>query len=224
MRTFVNGILSDTHETGEEIDWGKTAIGRSGAGDAMAWKGQIAEIMIFAGMLKDDDQKELENYLYNKWLQSMEPRPLSDISFAVSPYLRAGSPGTAAGASIGSLSAADGYGSISYSLVSGDGDSDNGRFKIEGNSIIIQGANLAEGTYRFRVRAEDYYSRLEKSFPLPYLADPFRFRVWYSILTPPPCRGWRTKAPWKAGRTYRERETMLPRIIRAAGQLILSAG
>ncbi|MDI9463635.1 MAG: hypothetical protein QM368_08545 [Bacillota bacterium] len=161
---FVNGILSDTHETSEEIDWGKTAIGHSGAGEARAWKGQIAEIMIFAEMLEDDDQKELENYLYNKWLQPKEPRPLSDISFAVSPYLRAGSPGTAAGASIGSLSAADGYGSISYSLVSGDGDSDNGRFKIEGNSIIIQGADLTEGTYRFRVRAEDYYSRLEKSF------------------------------------------------------------
>ena len=141
---------------------------------------------------------------------SPEPRPLSDISFAVSPYLRAGSPGTAAGASIGSLSAADGYGSISYSLVSGDGDSDNGRFKIEGNSIIIQGADLTEGTYRFRVRAEDYYSRLEKSFSVTVFGGSVQIPVWYSILTPPTCRGWRTKAPWKAGRTYRERKSCFP--------------
>ena len=60
----------------------------------------------------------------------------------------------AAGATVGTLSATDGIGNISYSLVPGE-DDDSDSFVIEGNEVKVASAALTAGTYNFRVKGED---------------------------------------------------------------------
>ncbi len=72
MRTFVDGALTDSHETNESISWGKTAIGRSGTSSSSSssrypWEGKISEIRIYDRKLSDDERKAVEEELQEKW-------------------------------------------------------------------------------------------------------------------------------------------------------------
>jgi hypothetical protein len=58
------------------------------------------------------------------------------------------------GSTLATLSATDTSG-LTYSLVAGAGDTNNGRFTIAGTDLKAGGSNLAAGTYDIRVRATD---------------------------------------------------------------------
>ncbi len=58
------------------------------------------------------------------------------------------------GSTLATLSATDTSG-LTYSLVAGAGDTNNGRFTITGTDLKAGGSNLAAGTYDIRVRATD---------------------------------------------------------------------
>ena len=58
------------------------------------------------------------------------------------------------GSTLATLSATDSSG-LTYSLVAGAGDTNNGRFTIAGTDLKAGGSNLAAGTYDIRVRATD---------------------------------------------------------------------
>ena len=58
------------------------------------------------------------------------------------------------GSTLATLSATDSSG-LTYSLVAGAGDTNNGRFTITGTDLKAGGSNLAVGTYDIRVRATD---------------------------------------------------------------------
>ena len=58
------------------------------------------------------------------------------------------------GSTLATLSATDTSG-VTYSLVAGSGDTNNGRFTITGTDLKAGGSNLAAGTYDIRVRATD---------------------------------------------------------------------
>lgn len=61
-----------------------------------------------------------------------------------------------AGATVGALAATDSEGgSLTYTLVTGSGSTDNDRFSIDGSSLKVGGAALEAGTYSVRVRVTD---------------------------------------------------------------------
>lgn len=61
-----------------------------------------------------------------------------------------------AGATVGALASTDAeVGSLTYSLVSGTGSTDNARFSVDGSSLKVGGTALAAGTYSVRVRVTD---------------------------------------------------------------------
>ena len=62
---------------------------------------------------------------------------------------------------MGTLSATDGIGNISYSLVPGE-DDDSDSFVIEGNEVKVASAALTAGTYNFRVKGEDEEGMMRK--------------------------------------------------------------
>ena len=156
MRTFVDGVQADTFSTGESIKWGSTAIGRSGTGSsANYWAGAIAEIMIFDDVLSDAERETIEEQLHDKWFGPLAPELISAVHFTAVKDLREGTANVEAGASVGTLSATDGIGSITYSLTEGEGDTDNDRFTIEGDQVKVGSEPLTEGTYSFRVEAVD---------------------------------------------------------------------
>lgn len=60
------------------------------------------------------------------------------------------------GATVGTLASTDAEpGSLSYTLVSGAGSTDNARFTVDGSSLKVGGTALAAGTYSVRVRVTD---------------------------------------------------------------------
>jgi hypothetical protein len=61
----------------------------------------------------------------------------------------------AAGVTAGSFSAEGGNGILSYSLVSGEGDEDNGFFAVEGTVLKIKESLAEYDGYSFRVKVED---------------------------------------------------------------------
>jgi hypothetical protein len=72
-----------------------------------------------------------------------------------------------------SLLALGGEGTITYSLVPGDGSDNNDQFKISGNAVQVNSVALTEGTYSFRVKGEDSEgSSFEKSFIAVVVAQP----------------------------------------------------
>jgi hypothetical protein len=90
----------------------------------------------------------------------------------------------------GSFSAEGGSGAIVYSLVSGDGDNDNGKFTVEGNLLRIKEPSLDADNYYFRAQVEDEKGQfVEGSFSLTVsppedagiagIIEPWR-GVWYS--------------------------------------------
>lgn len=99
--------------------------------------------------------------------------PFSAINFTSTPDLQEGEPNVADEAVVGELSVVGGEGEITYSLVAGDGDDNNDAFKIEGNKVKVDGDALTEGTYKFRVKAEDEEgSELKAAFEITVLAEP----------------------------------------------------
>ncbi|NML24689.1 DUF4347 domain-containing protein, partial [Zoogloea dura] len=61
-----------------------------------------------------------------------------------------------AGATVGALAATDAEtGSLTYTLVSGAGSTDNARFSIDGGSLKVGGSALEAGSYSVRVRVTD---------------------------------------------------------------------
>ena len=94
----------------------------------------------------------MEQYLTDKWFSEPDPEPISAVHFTPTPNLREGTENVAYGAIVGTLSATDGIGEITYSLATGKGDADNGRFVIDGNKVKVAGEALTAGTYNFRVK------------------------------------------------------------------------
>ena len=166
MRTFVDGTPANTTNTNQTVNWGSTAIGRSGTGNARAWAGDIAEIIIFDRVLEDGEREAVEQYLTDKWFSEPDPEPISAVHFTPTPNLREGTENVAYGAIVGTLSATDGIGGITYSLVAGEGDADNGRFVIDGNKVKVAGEALTAGTYNFRVKAADDKNEVEGNFSI----------------------------------------------------------
>lgn len=71
------------------------------------------------------------------------------------------------GAVVGTLSVTGGEGAITYTLVAGDGDDNNDAFTIDGNEVKVDETALTEGTYSFRVEAQDEEgSQMEESFTI----------------------------------------------------------
>jgi hypothetical protein len=70
------------------------------------------------------------------------------------------------GVTAGSFSAEGGSGSLSYSLIEGEDDEDNGKFTVKANQLTVK-SELGEGEYYFRARAEDSEGKsVEKGFTL----------------------------------------------------------
>ena len=69
-------------------------------------------------------------------------------------YLIEGTPSVVPDATVASLLALGGEGTITYSLVPGDGSDNNDRFKISRNEVQVNSVALTEGTYSFRVKGE----------------------------------------------------------------------
>jgi hypothetical protein len=99
-----------------------------------------------------------------------ETNPITDISFSATPGLQEGEANAAPGATAGTLSVTGGEGTITYTLVSGTGDTDNNRFTIDGNAVKVGATALTEGSYSFRVKAECDISDYEKHFNVTVFA------------------------------------------------------
>ena len=166
---YVDGIQTATKALDESINWGATTIGRNGGplGDNIEewyWEGSIGEIRIYNYALSDAEREAVEEQLHNKWFG---PLPLSAVNFSPTPNLREGTDTVADEATVGTLSAIGGIGEVTYSLVSGDGDDDNGSFEIDGNDVKVNGEALTEGSYYFRVKAVDEEgNEVENSFSI----------------------------------------------------------
>ena len=93
-----------------------------------------------------------------------ETNPITDISFSATPGLQEGEANAAPGETAGTLSVTGGEGTITYTLVSGTGDTHNNRFTIDGNAVKVGATALTEGVYNFRVKAECDISDYEKAF------------------------------------------------------------
>jgi hypothetical protein len=94
----------------------------------------------------------------------IDPTQISDISFDPTPDLQEGEDNVAPNAVVGTLSATGGEGTITYTLVSGTGDTDNDKLTIEGNQVKVGNTALTAGTYYFRIKAQCLVSNLEKEF------------------------------------------------------------
>jgi hypothetical protein len=76
------------------------------------------------------------------------------------------------GSTLATLSATDTSG-LTYSLVAGSGDTNNGRFTITGTDLKAGGSNLAAGTYDIRVRATDAAGNFtDQTFTVTVTAGP----------------------------------------------------
>jgi hypothetical protein len=78
------------------------------------------------------------------------------FSFTPAAGIREGEASAAPGALAGTVSDPQGgSGVIAYTLVSGEGDADNGRFTLAGTALYIGGTAVTEGTYTIRIQAGD---------------------------------------------------------------------
>lgn len=168
---YVNGIIGTSKTKNVAINWINTTIGKNGSDDSVVkdayWNGDIAEIRVYDIALSDTERRAVEAELDSKWFGPLDPEPVSDIIFSAVPGLREGSASVTIGSTIGTLSTVDGIGAITYSLVSGSGDSDNNCFQISGGQIKVNHSALTQGSYSFRVKAEDTENNfVEKSFSI----------------------------------------------------------
>ena len=147
---------------------GNTTIGKNGIKTSSNilewhWKGDIAEIRIYNRALDDVERETVEHDLQAKWFGPGEP----EVSFVPTPNLRAN---VVDGATVGILSVTGSNKETIYSLVNGEGDTHNNRFKIEGDKLKVNGEALTEGTYHFRVKAIYNGNELENSFSITVIA------------------------------------------------------
>ncbi|MDR3283896.1 MAG: hypothetical protein LBS97_01815 [Treponema sp.] len=83
---------------------------------------------------------------------------ITGFTFTQTAGLRADNANTAAGAVAGTFSKAasdGGTGAFTYTLVDGDGDSNNGLFTITGTELKVGSSALTAGNYTVRVQAKD---------------------------------------------------------------------
>jgi hypothetical protein len=94
-----------------------------------------------------------------------EPSEITGFSFTPATGLREGNTNTAPGAAVGTFSNPQGGAApYSYSLVSGEGDNNNGLFVIEGTNLKAGSSAVTAGSYSVRVRVTGSDG---KSFSLP---------------------------------------------------------
>lgn len=174
---YVDGSQTATGDLDESINWGTTTIGKNGGPvcdniEEWPWEGNIAEIRIYDHALSDAEREEVEEELYDKWFGPLDPEPVLAVDFTAVPSLLEETSSVGTGATVGNLSVTNGIGSITYSLTAGTGDTDNGRFTIQGNEVKVGSTALTKGTYSFRVQAIDSESNLAvKEFSIAVLDE-----------------------------------------------------
>jgi hypothetical protein len=84
---FVNGSFFSTNtEAGRRIRWRQPAIGGTNLGTAGFFAGDIAEILVYQGVLTNADRQAVEAYLIEKYVP--EPSALGLVAFAGVTMLR----------------------------------------------------------------------------------------------------------------------------------------
>ena len=164
-KSYVNGVHIDSASEAVTIDLYPRPLVETAWMKITSGTGRhIAEIRIYDRALEDAERQAVENELRDKWFSELPPKPISAIHFTAVTGLREGTGSVAAGATVGTLSATDGIGNITYSLVPGEDDDDSDSFTIEGNEVKVASAALTAGTYNFRVKGEDEAHEVVASF------------------------------------------------------------